>query len=32
MSKKELKKVAKKCHIKWKKFKKVMKEINWKCD
>jgi len=29
--KKKLKKIAKKCNIKWKKFKKALKEINWKC-
>ena len=32
MKKKDLKKIARKCNIKWKKFKKALKEINWSCD
>ena len=31
MKKKELKKQAKACRIKWKKLKKFLKEVNWKC-
>lgn len=31
MTKKELKIIAKKCNIKWKKIKKFLKECNWEC-
>jgi len=30
MKKKQMKKIAKNCGIKWKKLKKFMKEIDWK--
>ena len=32
IKKKKLKKALKKCRIKWKKFKKHLKDINWKCE
>ena len=31
MTKKELQKKCKRYNIKWKRFKKLIKEMNWKC-
>ena len=31
MDKKDLKKIAKKCNIKYKKLKRFLKEVNWSC-